>query len=355
MNSRETQEASGKSQVPNRTLAKRISAIVQTKLFKNLQSLEQSSPDSGCLGDPEPKRRRLSEDPNKYLPTTACASTNTDSLYSPRSTQKRKSEDLLNATTSKSPEDAVNRVSFNLKSSLRSEDDTKRKETYVDHNRTPGSPFYPGNTTYGGENWECHVCHVRNDKRNSKCVCCQVEKPGKKKPEITFNMCLPTTTFILGSSFNTINIGPMKSVNFKFGNKINSTNVLNFGGPSGKCESLTIDSQGNIRSAGDKINENIILSGNNSINIFQGSNKGCNSLINLGSNLNTINFGPMKSVNFEIGNNINSTNVLNFGGPSGKCESLTIVSQGNITSAGNIISSGNNSITTFQRSNKKQT
>ncbi|XP_047524768.1 myb-like protein M isoform X2 [Pieris napi] len=158
MNSRETQESSGKSQVPKRTLAKRMSAIIPssiTKWFKNLQSpeqssSEQSSPDSGCLGEPEPKRRRHSEDPNKYLPRTACASTNTDSLYSARLTQKRKSEDLLNATTIQSPEDAVNRVSFILKSSLRSEDDPKPKETYVDHNRTPGSPFYPGNTTYGG-------------------------------------------------------------------------------------------------------------------------------------------------------------------------------------------------------------
>ncbi|CAF4881523.1 unnamed protein product [Pieris macdunnoughi] len=268
MNSRETQEASGKSQVPNRTLAKRISSIVQTKLFKNLQS-----PDSGCLEEPEPKRRRLSEDPNKYLPTTACASTNTDSLYSRRSTQKRKSEDLLNATTSKSPEDAVNRVSFNLKSSLRSEDDPKPKETYVDHNRTPGSPFYPGNTTYGGENWECNVFQVRNDKRNSKCVCFKVEKPGKKKPEITFNICLPTTQFNLGNNLNTINFGPMKSVNFEIGNNINSTNVLNFGGPSGKCESLTIVSQGNITSAGNKINGNIISSGNNSIPHFNAATK----------------------------------------------------------------------------------
>ncbi|XP_047524110.1 nuclear pore complex protein Nup153-like isoform X2 [Pieris napi] len=158
MNSREAQESSGKSQAPKRTLAKRISAIIPasiTKWFKNLQSpeqssSEQSSPDSGCLGEPEPKRRRLSEDPNKYLPRTACASTNTDSLYSPRLTQKRNSEDLLNATTIKSPEDAVNRVSFSLKSSFRSEDDPMPKETYVDRNRTPGSPFYPGNTTYGG-------------------------------------------------------------------------------------------------------------------------------------------------------------------------------------------------------------
>ncbi|CAF4749397.1 unnamed protein product [Pieris macdunnoughi] len=177
MNSRETQEASGKSQAPKRTLAKRIADIIPssiTKWFKNLQSSEQSSPeqsspeqsspDSGCLGEPEPKRRRLSEDPNKYLPTTACASTNTDSLYSQRLTQKRKSEDLLNANAIKSPEDAVNRVSFILKSSLRAEDDPKTKETYVDHNRTPGSPFYPGNTTYGGAS--NHLSQYTIKKRN---------------------------------------------------------------------------------------------------------------------------------------------------------------------------------------------
>ncbi|XP_045531040.1 nuclear pore complex protein Nup153 isoform X3 [Pieris brassicae] len=168
MNSREIREAEDKSMVPNKTLAECFSAIIPSSITKWFCRPQSSSLSDSANISHEPKRRRLSEDPNHYKTTPSCASTSTDSLYSPKLTLKRKHEDLLNANGI-TPEDAVNRVSFILKSSLLSEDNVKPKETFVDRNRSSasipspaknrmiqyGKPSFDingasGKTTYGG-------------------------------------------------------------------------------------------------------------------------------------------------------------------------------------------------------------